>query len=186
MKKIYFIYLAVIILIIFSLETLSRIHQCQIPSPSLYCSDLPGFSSSEILSQKSLLAKLKETRNADEKISKEEYRQTADSLILEVNPEVLKGYNNGKSCSGFGIGYVRNDLQAEAKKFVKRHELEHLLQTGTEKNREFSANLAAGKEYPFGLLQTTFFSLHNRAKYQESPLCYILIIWKTFKTYFLP
>jgi len=130
------------------------------------------------------LGELKNKISNGEKISKEEYRQAADNLILEVDPEVLGGCYNGKSCGR--LGYVRNDLLSEAKKFVKRHELEHLLQTGVEKNREFSANLAAGREYPLGLLQTIFFSLQNRFKYQESPLCYILTVWATFKVYFLP
>lgn len=185
-KKILFTFFIISILIIFSLEILSKIYQnkCRHPYFSSPCLELREESQSLISPDESfLLANLKNKRESGEKTSKEEYRSAADKLILEVSSELLPG-RNGQSCSNFG--FVRNDLPVQAKKFVKRHELEHLLQTGKERNREFSANLAAGKEYPLGLIQTIFFSLKSRAKYYDSPLCYILTSWKTFKIYFLP
>lgn len=180
-KKIIFILLIVSVLIIFSLEVLSKNYKCQIskPRPPLHlCAR--DISTSE---NKMWLKYLRDKRLGGEVISKEEYKQVADLLIYEVDPITLGGYLNGKSCGDYG--YVRNDLPIEAKKFVKRHELEHLLQTGKERKPEFSANLAAGKEYPLGLIQTIFFSIKNRAKYYDSPLCYTLSLWKTFKVYFL-
>jgi hypothetical protein len=176
-----------LILGVFSLEALSRNRKCENNCGVTHCLGLPSFSSPEVSSQnRSLWTDLSKRINAGEKISKKEYREAADKLIIEISPDMLGNCYNGLSCKGFGRGYVRNDLPAEAEKFVKRHELEHLLQTGHEKNAEFSANLAAGKEYPIGLLQTVFFSLKNRFKYQESWLCYVLTIWGTFRIYFFP
>lgn len=187
MKKKLLLVLISLALVILSLEGLSKIRQCRNSCVQIYCSDLPSFSSPEISSQnRSLLADLRSTGSAGERISKEGYRQAADKLILEISPEMLGGCLNGRACSGFGIGYVRNDLPAKAKKFVKRHELEHLLQTGVGQHQEFLANLAAGKEYPMGLIESIFFSLKTRRQYQESLLCHILATWKTFKIYFLP
>ncbi len=137
----------------------------------------------DVVEREKLIIDLKSRIAAGNKITKEEYRQAAEGLILAVNPSSL-GYYNGIACGN--MGYVRNDLPAEAEKFVERHELEHLLQTGKEKSREFSADLAAVKEYPWGLLQTILFSLRERAKYYNSPQCYVSTLWKTFKVYFLP
>jgi len=187
MKKKIILLLIFLVLAIFSLETLSRTRPCKNNCVVAHCSSLPGFSSPEVSFQNlSLLNDLKSKRNAGEEISKEEYRQTADKLILKVSPEKLNGCLNGQACVGLNIGYVRNDLPAEAEKFVKRHELEHLFQTGVKEKWEFLANLSAAKEYPVGLFETIFFSLKNRIKYQDSTLCYFLTTWETFKTYFLP
>lgn len=180
-KKI-FISLIVLVGILLLLEILSKIYKCEILKPQ---PTIPLCDKSPLRQEVKLLNDLRNKRLKGEKISKEEYRQAFEILIFEVEPEILfGGYLNGKACDDYG--YVRNDLPKEAKKFVKRHELEHLLQTRKEKNPEFSANLAAGKEYPFGLIQTIFFTAKNRAKYYDSPLCYTLSLWKTFKNYFLP
>lgn len=182
MKKIICILLAGSLLTVLFLEISSRIYKCKILIPSVSCP--AGIQPVDVEKKYKLLTNLKDKRLANKIVSKEEYRQAANELILEVPPGFLGGYYNGKSCNNFG--YVRNDLPKEAKKFVRRHELEHLLQTGKEKNPEFAANFAAGKEYPLGFLETIYFSIWNRAKYYHSPVCYILSLWKTFKIYFLP
>ena len=179
--KIIFILLIVFVLIIFSLEILSKNYKCQVSKP------IPPVHLCErniLPEEDKLLKNLRDKRLRAEKISKKEYEQAFNLLIYEVEPIRLGGYLNGIACRNYG--YVRNDLSIEAKKFVKRHELEHLLQTGEERNPEFSANFAAGKEYPLGLIQAIFFSIKNRAKYYDSPLCYILSLWKTFRVYLLP
>ena len=173
----------VIVMALILLEATSRIYKCErlaenTTPPCLMDAFLSISEKDELI-----LVDLGEKRLTGGKISKKEYRQAADIFILEIESEKL-GYRNGISCGDYG--YVRKDLPGEAKKFVRRHEFEHLLQTGEERNREFSANFAAGKEYPLGLIQTIFFSLKNRGKYYSSPACYILSLWKTFKIYFFP
>lgn len=183
-KKIFFILIILIIGItiatILFLEIFSRIYKCEASSQSLIFSCL----NNPVSLKEELLVNLRDKRMRGEKISKEEYRQAAEIFILEVDPKEFGGYLNGIACKNYG--YVRNDLPKRAKKYVRRHELEHLLQTGKEKNYEFSANFAAGKEYPLGLIETIFFSLKHRAEYYDSPICYILSLWKIFKTYFYP
>jgi hypothetical protein len=176
-KRALFIFLVIFIFIIFSLETLSKIYKCETSIPLSACPII-------IKEENKLLSDLRNKRLAGEKISKEEYRQVADKIILEVDPDLIGGYYNGITCDN--MGYVRNDLPKEAKKYVKRHELEHLLQTGEERNPEFSASFAGAKEYPRGVIQTVLFSLKTRVKYYDSPTCYLLTLWELFKIYFLP
>lgn len=180
-RKIIFILLMVLVLIIFSLEILSKNYKCQASKP---IPPVPICERNILPKENKLLNDLKDKRLRGEEISKKEYEQVFDLLIYEIDPIRLGGYLNGIACGDYG--YVRNDLPIEAKKFVKRHELEHLLQTGEERNLEFSADFASGKEYPLGLIQTIFFSIKNRAKYYDSSICYILSLWKTFKVYLLP
>lgn len=177
MVKIFLVIFAIFVSAVVSLEALNRAFRCTIPDCRYRCPSGPHNQSSPEL------VNLKLKRLANKKISKEDYYLAAKKLILEEEPGKM-GCLNGLACGD--IGYVRKDLTEEAKRFVQRHELEHLLQTGKERNREFSANFAAGKEYPWGLIQTTSFSIRNRAKYYSSPLCYLLTLWKTFKIYFLP
>lgn len=185
MKKMFLILLIFFALAVFSvviLEVLSKKYQCPIVRPPISACNIRPTS---ILPQTdSELSEIRVKRDTKERITKEEYRQLAEKFVREVDPNVLSGFYNGIACGNFG--YVRNDLPKEAKKYVKRHELEHLLQTGKEKNPEFSANWAAAKEYPLGFLQTIFFSAQNRAKYSDSSTCYIVSSWKTFKIYMLP
>jgi hypothetical protein len=178
--KAFLVTLSIFIVTIFSLEILSKNYKCKISIPSPRCSVLREENFGE---ENKLLSDLRNKRLTRQKISKEEYLEAADKFILEVDPELMGG-SNGIACGN--IGYVRNNLPKEAKKYVKRHELEHLLQTGKERNPEFSANFAAAKEYPFGAIETVIFTLKNRAKYYQSPVCYLLMLWKNFKTYFLP
>jgi hypothetical protein len=130
-----------------------------------------------------ILAELRQRRARNETIPKPDYKAAADELVVELSPEELP-FLNGIAYGG--RGFVRSDLPGQAKPFVVRHELEHLLQTGQERNKEFSANVAAAREYPLGLLQTITFSLKERRRYHGSVSSYVAGLWNTFKTYFLP
>lgn len=171
------------------LEIISRVVSCPKPPVNVTCNDLyedEGLSVINLYKDTSdleLLSTLRQKRADNEMISKNEYKEAFEKLIIERDPKDMAGIN-GIACTNYG--FVRNDLPSQAEFFVKRHELEHLLQTGKEGNEEFSANIAAGKEYPFGLLQTALISVVDRAKYYDSPLCYIKSLYKTFKVYFLP
>lgn len=106
--------------------------------------------------------------------------------VFEIAREFIGG-NNGLVCNG--VAFVSNDLPDEAKLFVKRHELEHVFQNllqRQEKNPEFSANLAAAKEYPKGLVSTTIFSIVKSRVSYPSFVCYMIGLWRIFKIYFLP
>jgi hypothetical protein len=173
-----------LVLVILFLELASKKYYCPTPlPPSVFSCVQKVQPKMGVVEREKLLADFKSRIATGDEITKEEFRQAAENLILKINPNDL-GRLNGIACSN--VGYVRNDLSAEATKFVQRHELEHLLQAGTVKNREFSANIAAAKEYPWGLLSTITFSLRERAKYYDSSFCYISSLWKTFKVYFIP
>jgi len=106
--------------------------------------------------------------------------------VFEVDREVIGG-NNGIACNG--VAFVSSDLPKQAKLFVKRHELEHIFQNLShrqDKNPEFSANVAAAKEYPAGFVTTTFFSIVKSRNSYPSFTCYVIGLWKIFKIYFLP
>src|SRR3989338_8631434 len=137
------------------LEFLSAFHKCEMPEGIVNLCDNQDSSVDSNANEK-LLDELREKRDTGKKISKNEYRHMFEKLIIEVEPETTKGLN-GQACGYFGL--VKNNLPAQSKLFVKRHELEHLLQTGQEGNPEFSANIAAAKEYPLGLMQTVVLSL---------------------------
>lgn len=109
-----------------------------------------------------------------------------DKVVFEVDREVIGG-NNSIACNG--AAFVSNDLPKQAKLFVKRHELEHIFQDllhRQDKNPEFSANLAAAKEYPVGFVVTTVFSIIKSRDSYPSFTCYVIGLWKIFKIYFLP
>lgn len=132
------------------------------------------------------LESLRQKRKDGLKISKEEYRQASEHFMIEVSKEEMPNLN-GISCGDFG--YVREDLPTSAKLFVKRHEFEHMMQEGTESNgnNEFLANLAAFKEYPWGGVETVFFSIFkNSSGNNSSSICRIIRLWRLFKLYFLP
>lgn len=179
LKKTVLTIFIVSVLTIGSLELLSRVSRCSklgCPDP---CPRIEYFMP-PIPYVAPELADLIARRTAGEKILKKEYLAAADKFILEKSPAEMPCYN-GIAC-GDSLGYVRNDLPKEAKKYVKRHELEHLLINSS----EFSTNLAASKEYPLGLIQTIFFTLKDRYHDYGSLPCYISGMYKTFKTYFLP
>lgn len=131
--------------------------------------------------QQQLIDEIMEKRSAGESIAKEEYRSAMDLLVYEAPPELL-GNVNGVVCRG-SVAFVRDSLPEQARNFVARHELEHLFQTSRE-NQEVSANIAAGKEYPSGLLSTIVSSLVE-AKSKLSWCCFLKSSWFAFKLYFL-
>lgn len=133
------------------------------------------------LEQTQRIAEIKEQRSAGESITKETYREALDLLVYEVPPEQL-GPANGVVCRG-GIAFVDESLPTQARLFVARHELEHLFQT-TSENREVNANIAAGKEYPVGLISTIYTSL-VKSKQGRSWCCFLKSSWWIFKVYFL-
>lgn len=178
-----------IIFAVFLLEKTSQLYRCQPaktpPWPS--CGINPTGEEG-----RALLEKIRVRQQTREHISKGEYRLAFEKLIIETDPELM-GPLNGLSCGSFGL--VKNNLPSQSKLFVKRHELEHLLQEeriiifrerSNTTNNEFLANLAATKEYPWGLIETVFVSLKERSKYYDSTSCYLISLWKTFKVYFLP
>ncbi len=131
--------------------------------------------------QRQLIDEIMAKRNAGEQVNKEEYRSAMDSLVYEAPPELL-GNVNGVVCRG-GVAFVRDSLPEQARRFVARHELEHLFQTSRE-NQEILANLAAGKEYPLGLISTVVSSLVE-AKSKLPWCCFLKSSWFAFKLYFL-
>lgn len=131
--------------------------------------------------QQQLIDEIMEKQNVGELITKEEYRSAMDLLVYEVPPELL-GNVNGVMCRG-GVAFVRDSLPKQAKRYVARHELEHLFQT-TRENQEVEANIAAGKEYPIGLISTVVSSLIE-AKSKLPWCCFLKSSWFAFKLYFL-
>lgn len=131
--------------------------------------------------QRQLIDEIMEKRNAGEPVTKEEYRSAIDTLVYEAPPELLSRVN-GVVCRG-GVAFVRDSLPEQAKRFVARHELEHLFQT-TRENQELDANIAAGKEYPIGLISTVVSSL-TEAKSKLPWCCFLKSSWFAFKLYFL-
>jgi len=133
------------------------------------------------LEQRQLIDEIIEKRRVGESVTKDEYREAMNLLVYEVPPEQL-GNLNGVVCRQ-GVAFVRNSLPNQAKIYVARHELEHLFQT-THENQELDANIAAGKEYPIGLLSTIVSSLIT-AKSHLSWCCFLKSSWFAFKLYFL-
>lgn len=131
--------------------------------------------------QQRLIDEIRNKRNNGESVTKEEYRTAMDLLVYEVPPELL-GRANGVVCRG-GVAFVSDSLPTQAKLYVARHELEHLFQT-TAENQEVEANIAAGKEYPLGLLSTSISSL-IKARSHLSWCCFLKSSWFAFKLYFL-
>ncbi|KKP69346.1 hypothetical protein A2X44_04305 [candidate division CPR3 bacterium GWF2_35_18] len=190
--------LVFIIISIISFEFLSRYYQCPkiaFPKhPDCYTFTLlengdweGGYTFDSFFNEedRNWLESLRQKRKEGLKISKEEYRQASDYFMIEVSKEEMPGLN-GISCGDFG--YVREDLPVSAKLFVKRHEFEHMMQEGNmeEGNQEFQANLAAFSEYPFGGLQTVFFSIFGDRTGSSFSVCRFVRLWQLFKVYFLP
>ena len=183
-----------IFLLIFSiagLELYTRNCHCSVPvatstqemhfSISICEQDIGSYPFSYDLEQQQLIDEIIEKRNKGERIDKEEYRSAMDLLVYEAPPEYLEGVN-GVVCRG-RVAFVRDSLPEQAKNFVARHELEHLFQT-THENQEIRANIAAGKEYPMGLISTIILSLAE-AKSQLPWCCFLKSSWFAFKLYFL-
>lgn len=181
LKRIFWVGTAVVIISIIGLEVASRTCNCSAQVDPDFrrikvCEQGETYNSSE---QAALdLMRSERTRGLD--IPKETYREKMDALVKEVDTNLL-GPANGVVC---GKAYVRNSLPLQAKLFVKRHEFEHLMQELPMENKEASANMAAAKEYPFGLLQTIVVSLMI-AKAGLSWGCFLISSWHIFKIYFL-
>lgn len=181
--------IGIMILIIGGLEIASRISDC----PTASKEDWPSCFGSYALPENSwdVLTNLYNKRMNHEKIEEKEYQESFPYLMVELDAEKM-GPLNGLSCGSFGL--IRDDLPQQAKLFVMRHELEHMLgseyfmppnkQEGFIQNEEFLANWAAFKEYPGGGIETVVFSLMKGNKKLTG--CSIIKTWQTFKTYFLP
>jgi len=85
--------------------------------------------------------------------------------------------------------YVSRRLPEAARYYVARHELEHVFQNYQVgevcEDPEFCANCVAGREYPFGLLQTITSSLVAAYRLSPSLEDFLFSAWLTFKAYFL-
>ena len=183
--------LVLFILSIVSLELYTRNCNCSVPvatSPeemnftiSICERDIGTYPFSYDLEQQQLIDEIMVKRSAGERIDKEEYQSAIDLLVYEVPPEYLENVN-GVVCRG-SVAFVRDSLPEQAKNFVARHELEHLFQT-THENQEIKANIAAGKEYPIGLISTIISSL-KEAKSKLPWCCFLKSSWFAFKLYFL-
>lgn len=182
LKRIVVLGTAVLLMSIIGLEIVSRTYSCRDKVA-------PDFMVIKICEQErtvyneeemALLEELRTKRTAGISISKATYREAIDRLVTEVEPDLL-GPANGAICT---IAYVRNDLPAQAKLFVKRHEFEHLLQEPGMENLEVAANVVAAKAYPLGLVQTVLYSLQE-AKKDMPWLCFLISSWSIFKIYFL-
>ena len=126
-----------------------------------------------------LLFEIQARRQMREFIPEKKYMILADSLIYEVERKDIFG-NNGLTCGYFA--YISKDLPGEAKKFVKRHELAHILGIGN----EVECNKEAGRAYPIGFLETIILSTLRTLFDPESPFgCKIIFLWRTFKEYFI-
>lgn len=128
-----------------------------------------------------------------QKISESVYQGLTEKTVFLVSPKLLNPIN-GLTCYPFA--YVRSDLPEQARRFVQRHELAHLLSSGaydiqaekhTFKNAELMANLEAAREYPLGFVETIFFSVANIWKSSPCSLsCKSAVLWSNFQKYFLP
>lgn len=171
-------------LVIIGLEFLSRFYQCpagtsketanlSVCDSRLYINDAEN---------QKLIAVLNNKQVQGISPSKDELQKA----VFEVDRERIGG-NNGIACNG--VAFISNDLPGQAKLFVKRHELEHIFQNLSQRqdrNPEFSANLAAAKEYPAGFVATTVFSIVKSRNSYPSFTCYVIGLWRIFKIYYLP
>jgi hypothetical protein len=174
--------LAIFIGIIATLEILSRTSSCSTSRYSgsmtacgnhLYTADVNG---------EMYLNGLIEKYSQGISPSQEELEQA----VIEVDRDSIGGAN-GVYCSG--VAFVSNDLPTQAKLYVRRHELEHAFQFTLqmkEENYESAANYAAAKEYPVGMVETVVFSVVESRKFFNSTTCWLVMLWKIFKIYFLP
>lgn len=118
-------------------------------------------------------------RKKREELTVEEFSAATARLVVEVSPTYL-GVYNGVTCGRSAV--VRSDLPESARRFVKAHELEHLLQPGAS---ESTVNWRAARREPFGMVRTVFFSLAERRRMHSSWACYLADIYLTFLEYFL-
>jgi hypothetical protein len=184
-KKIVLSFVGVLVIFIGSiiaLEFLSRTSNC---STTLISRSMPACSNN-------LYTDDSNTRNYLNELS-EKYSQgispspeELEKAVIEVDRDSIGGAN-GVYCGG--VAFVSNDLSVQAELYVRRHELEHVLQfmlQMEEQNYESAANYAAAKEYPIGMIETVIFSVIKARDHFDSTTCYLVTLWKIFKIYFLP
>ena len=129
---------------------------------------------------------LKAQRIAGRVLPEAEYLALVAPVVYDVDSSLMEG-DNALYCRG--LVWVRSDMPANARAFVVRHELEHVLQYLLDKhelNRELSANLAAARENPAGMIEALVFSVRTRANEAPSVPCFVFGFWNSFKRYVLP
>ena len=129
---------------------------------------------------------LKAQRLAGHVLPEADYLDQIASVVFDADPALMAG-DNAVYCRG--IVWVRSDMPANARAFTVRHELEHVLQYMLDKqelNRELSANWAAAREHPAGVIEALVFSLRTRAGEASSAPCFLIGLWDSFKRYVLP
>jgi len=191
MKKIFSIIFIILGFLIFSVLIVILIYEVFPQKMSTYCQTFSkkpkGLTCQDLkikygpLNQEipALLFEIQAGRQMREFIPEKKYMILADNLIYEVERKDIFG-NNGLTCGYFA--YISKDLPSEAKRFVKRHELAHILGTGD----EVECNKEAGGAYPIGFLETIIVSSLRTLFNPESPFgCKIIYLWKTFKEYFI-
>jgi len=114
-------------------------------------------------------------------------RKDLDQIINLVEFEEIYGLN-GVLC-GSDMVFVRDNLSAEGKYYVVRHELEHLfLRNGINiecSDKEQCAMLNAAKVYPVGFVETILSSVYLSAKESPTVWCFLFGSWRIFRTHIL-
>lgn len=142
---------------------------------------------------KSQLTAVAVQRDEKIKVSEFVYQALIQKTVFTISPSFL-GLVNGITCYPFA--YVRSDLPYQAKEFVQRHELVHLLGNGvyyiqgppnSAGNAELTANLEAIRVHPWGFVETVFFSINNVwQSYSCSVSCKTALLWLGFVKNFSP
>ena len=111
-------------------------------------------------------------------------REDLDQIINLVTFEEIYGLN-GILC-GSDMVFVRDNLSAEGKYYVARHELEHLflcngINTDCNDNEQ-CAMLNAAKVYPIGFVETILSSVYLSAKESPTVWCFLFGSWRILRT----
>jgi hypothetical protein len=172
-----------LILFIVFLEIGSRVYQCPYTAqcPIILVCDPSFYLIDEEKGR--LMQDLIESRGLDIDPSTEDLER-----VMTVAPEKDMAGVNGVACGG-GI-FVRESLGREGRRFVARHELEHIFQQngfgGNCSKWEFCATLVAAMAYPQGFVETVISSLVISLKESPTFWCFLFGSWEIFKAYLLP
>ena len=176
----------VLMAVVVVLEVGSRVYVC----PARGRNDWPAACfQKHTQPQREMVAKveeLKAQRIAGHVLPEAEYLALVAPVVFDTDPALMEG-DTALYCRG--LVWVRSDMPANARAFAVRHELEHVLQYLLDKrelNRELSANLAAAREYPAGMIEALVFSIRMRANEAPSAPCFVFGLWDSFKRYVLP
>ena len=176
--------LFILVFIVIILEIITKKVTCPLrPSGdiTLFTEFLPNEEAKKILTE------LRNRRSKGESISKLEYKKVFEKVIYKVPASRMGSWFGVVPQIGVDICFIRDNLPTIVANLVKRHELEHLLQTGQEKNVEWSANVAVIKEYHWRSLFMIPFAVKDRFSfYHGEPLCLVASLWVNFKKYLLP